>query len=115
MPKAIVPNHSTVEAETPRFSPGGLIYEISVRAFTKLHPDVPEDQRGTIAALAHPSVIAHLKRIGVDAIELMPITAWIDERHLPPLGLTNSWGYRTEERRVGNEWGSPCRSRWVQM
>lgn len=93
MPKAIVARHREVTVEKPRFSPGGLIYEIAVRAFTKLHPDVPEDQRGTVAALAHPSVIAHLKRIGVDAVELMPITAWIDERHLAPLGLTNSWGY----------------------
>lgn len=93
MPKAIVRNHTTVKVEAPRFRTGGLIYELSVRAFTRLHPDIPEDRRGTVAALAHPSVIAHLKRIGVDAVELMPITAWIDERHLPPLGLTNGWGY----------------------
>ncbi len=57
------------------------------------HPEVPAEQRGTIAALAHPAVIAHFRRIGVDAIELMPIVAWIDERHLGPLGLTNAWGY----------------------
>lgn len=93
MPKAIVRQHLALETEKPRFRTGGLIYEIAVRAFTKLHPDVPEEQRGTVAALAHPSVIAHLKRIGVAAVELMPITAWINERHLPPLGLTNSWGY----------------------
>src|SRR5690606_29723571 len=93
MPKAVVRQHLALETEKPRLRTGGLIYEIAVRAFTKLHPDVPEEQRGTVAALAHPSVIAHLKRIGVDAVELMPITAWIDERHLPPLGLANSWGY----------------------
>uniref|UniRef100_UPI002611347E glycogen debranching protein GlgX n=1 Tax=uncultured Rhizobium sp. TaxID=155567 RepID=UPI002611347E len=57
------------------------------------HPDIAEHQRGTVAALAHPAIIAHLKRIGVDAVELMPVTAWLDERHLPPLGLRNSWGY----------------------
>ena len=58
-----------------------------------LHPDVPEALRGTVAALAHPAILDHLTRLGVDAVELMPITAWIDERHLGPLGLTNGWGY----------------------
>ena len=57
------------------------------------HPDVPEQQRGTVAALAHPAVLDHLTRLGVDAVELMPIAAWIDERHLAPLGLRNAWGY----------------------
>ncbi|KMS58410.1 MULTISPECIES: glycogen debranching protein GlgX [Sphingobium] len=79
--------------EPPRFASGGLIYEVQVRGFTMLHPDVPEAQRGTIAALAHPAVIAHLQSLHVSAIELMPINAWIDERHLGPLGLTNAWGY----------------------
>ncbi|RUW35804.1 MULTISPECIES: glycogen debranching protein GlgX [unclassified Mesorhizobium] len=82
-----------LSARPPLFQPGGLIYELNVRSFTKLHPDVPEAQRGTIAALAHPVVIGHLKRLGVSAVELMPITASIDERHLPPLGLSNAWGY----------------------
>ncbi|MGU3314426.1 glycogen debranching protein [Sphingomonas sp. M6A6_1c] len=77
----------------PLFTPGGLIYELNVRGFTMLHPEVPEAQRGTIAALAHPAVIEHLQRLRVSAIELMPIVAWIDERHLPPLGLRNAWGY----------------------
>ena len=71
----------------------GFIYELSVRAFTKLHPDVPQAKRGTVAALAEPAVINHMKNIGVDTIELMPIAAWIDERHLKPLGLHNAWGY----------------------
>jgi glycogen operon protein len=77
----------------PHFRLGGLIYEVQVRGFTMRHPDVPESQRGTIAALAHPAVIAHLKALHVSAVELMPVNAWIDERHLPPLGLTNAWGY----------------------
>ena len=77
----------------PLFRPGGLIYELNVRGFTMLHPDVPAAQRGTIAALAHPVIIAHLRKLRVAAVELMPIVAWIDERHLPPLGLTNAWGY----------------------
>ena len=66
---------------------------MTVKGYTMRHPAVPKRLRGTIAALAHPAVIDHLTRIGVDAIELMPITAWIDERHLPPLGLSNAWGY----------------------
>jgi glycogen operon protein len=84
---------SDIERVPPVFAPGGLIYEINVRGFTMLHPAVPEPQRGTVGALAHPTIIAHLKKIGVSAVELMPIVAWIDERHLPPLGLSNAWGY----------------------
>ncbi|NML93244.1 glycogen debranching protein GlgX [Novosphingobium olei] len=77
----------------PYFTRGGLIYEINVRSFTMLHAQIPEAQRGTVAALAHPAVIAHLRKLRVSAVELMPIVAWIDERHLPPLGLSNAWGY----------------------
>ncbi|MBZ9860593.1 glycogen debranching protein GlgX [Mesorhizobium sp. CA12] len=94
MPKAIARSlPKPVPPQPPLFRPGGLIYELNVRSFTKLHPDVPETQRGTIAALAHPAVVEHLKRLGVSAVELMPVTASIDERHLPPLGLSNAWGY----------------------
>ncbi|PTM94308.1 glycogen debranching protein GlgX [Mycoplana dimorpha] len=93
VPKAIVTIDRPVPVAPPLFRPGGVIYEVAVRGFTMLHPDIPENMRGTIAALAHPAVVSHLKRIGVDAVELMPIVAWIDERHLPPLGLHNSWGY----------------------
>jgi glycogen operon protein len=93
VPRAVVTPPPTVPVAPPLFTPGGLIYELNVRGFTMRHPDVPEQQRGTIAALAHPAVIAHLTKLKVAAIELMPIVAWIDERHLPPLGLTNSWGY----------------------
>ncbi|KQV66195.1 glycogen debranching protein GlgX [Rhizobium sp. Root1220] len=93
VPKAIVTRDVEAQPQKPVFKPGGFIYEVAVKPFTMLHPEVPEKQRGTVAALAHPAVIAHLKRIGVDVVELMPITAWIDERHLPPLGLHNGWGY----------------------
>lgn len=93
VPKAVVRAPLSAVADHVAFTPGGLIYELNVRGFTMLHPEVPEAERGTIAALGHPAVIAHLKRIGVDALELMPIAAWIDERHLPPLGLRNAWGY----------------------
>lgn len=94
MPKGVVvaPLPATSQ-RPPLFRPGGLIYELQVRSFSLLHPDVPEAQRGTIAALGHPAVVNHLRRLRVSAVELMPITAWIDERHLGPLGLTNAWGY----------------------
>jgi glycogen operon protein len=94
VPRAVVPGAlPEVAHQPPRFTRGGLIYELNVAGFTALHPDVPQAQRGTIAALAHPAVIAHFRKLHVSAIELMPIIAWIDERHLPPLGLANHWGY----------------------
>jgi glycogen debranching enzyme len=92
MPKCIVrKSFADVKPLSPRKPQ--FIYEVPVKAFTKLHPDVPLEQRGTVAALAHPAVIAHFKRIGCDAVELMPITAWSDERHLARAGLRNAWGY----------------------
>ena len=94
VPKAIVT--SPIEpglSQPPIFKPGGLIYELNVRGFTRCHPQIPAQLRGTIRALAHPAIIAHFKKLRVNAIELMPIVAWIDERHLPPLGLRNAWGY----------------------
>lgn len=94
VPRAKVPERlPTVRRRKPRFKRGGLIYEINVRGFTMLHAEVPEHLRGTVAALAHPAIIAHLRKLQVGAVELMPVTAWIDERHLPPLGLRNAWGY----------------------
>jgi len=94
VPRAVVPGPlPQVPRAPPRFAPGGLVYELNVRGYTKLHSDVPETLRGTIAALAEPAVIAHLQALRISAVELMPIVAWIDERHLPPLGLRNFWGY----------------------
>lgn len=82
-----------VARQAPRFRTGGLIYELQVRSFSMRHPAVPEVDRGTLRALMHPAVIEHLQRLHVAAVELMPINAWIDERHLAALGLTNAWGY----------------------
>ena len=70
-----------------------VIYELHVKGFTALHPDIPEAIRGSFAGLAHPAAIAHLVRLGVTMVEFLPVAAWVDERHLPPLGLTNYWGY----------------------
>lgn len=72
-----------------------VIYETHLKGLTKLHPDVPEEQRGTYAALAHPAVIAHLKGIGVSAVELLPIHARGDDEFLARRGQTNYWGYKT--------------------
>jgi isoamylase len=72
-----------------------VIYEAHVRGLTLCHPDVPTAQRGTYAGLAHPSVIAHLQRIGVTAVELMPVHQFIAEKTLVANGLTNYWGYNT--------------------
>ncbi|RYE34913.1 MAG: glycogen debranching enzyme GlgX [Hyphomicrobiales bacterium] len=80
------------EARAAATSPS-FIYELAVRAFSMRHPAVPETLRGTLAALREPAVIAHLQELGVSHVELMPVAAWMDERHLPPLGLANAWGY----------------------
>ena len=75
------------------FAAPGFTYELPVRAFTQHHPAVPAPIRGTVAALGHPAVLDHLTRLGVETVELMPLAAAIDERHLAALGLTNAWNY----------------------
>lgn len=72
-----------------------FIYEAHVKGLTQLHPDVPEEQRGTYAGLAHPSVTAHLKKLGVTAIELMPVHQFVQDSTLLDQGLRNYWGYNT--------------------
>ncbi|WP_119459310.1 glycogen debranching protein GlgX [Rhodospirillaceae bacterium SYSU D60014] len=72
-----------------------IIYELHVRGFTKLHPDVPEPLRGTFAGLAAPAVIQHLSDLGVTAVELLPIQAFIDDRYLVEKQLRNYWGYNS--------------------
>lgn len=72
-----------------------VIYETHVKGLTKLCEDVPERLRGTYAALGHPSVIAHLQRLGITAVELMPVHAFLQDRHLLDKGLRNYWGYNT--------------------
>jgi isoamylase len=72
-----------------------VIYELHVKGFTKLHPGIPEELRGTYAGLAHPAAIAHLRDLGVTAVELMPVHAFLDDGHLVDRGLRNYWGYNT--------------------
>lgn len=72
-----------------------IIYEAHVKGLTQLHPDIPEDIRGTYAAIAHPGIIQYLKDLGITAIELMPIHQFVNDGFLRDKGLTNYWGYNT--------------------
>ncbi|MEV6207828.1 glycogen debranching protein GlgX [Kitasatospora sp. NPDC051914] len=72
-----------------------VLYEAHVKGLTRLHPDIPEEIRGTYAALAHPALIEHLAKLGVTAIELMPVHQFVRDHRLRDLGLSNYWGYNT--------------------
>ncbi|MGA5192352.1 glycogen debranching protein GlgX [Streptomyces exfoliatus] len=72
-----------------------VIYEMHVKGFTKLHPGIPEHLRGTYAGLAHPAAIEHLVRLGVTAVELLPVHQFAHEDHLLQRGLRNHWGYNS--------------------
>ena len=72
-----------------------VIYEVHVKGFTHNHPLIPEDIRGTYSGLAHPVAIDHLKRLGVTAVELLPVHAFIDDGFLVERGLSNYWGYNS--------------------
>ena len=91
-PKSVItetlPSRNRSTPRQPKF-----IYEIPVRAFTRRHTGIAPELRGTMAALATEPVLDHLKQLGCDTIELMPLAAWTDERHLAAHGLRNAWGY----------------------
>jgi glycogen operon protein len=72
-----------------------IFYEVHVRGFTKLHPDVPGALRGTYAGVAHPAAVAHLKRLGVTAVELLPVHTYVNDAFLVERGLRNYWGYQS--------------------
>ena len=72
-----------------------VIYEVHVKGFTKLHPEVPPALRGTYAGLATAPVINYLKRLGITAVELMPVHQFIADKHLEDRGMTNYWGYNS--------------------
>jgi isoamylase len=72
-----------------------VIYEAHVRGLTLRHPEIPLHQRGTYAGLAHPAIIEHLRRVGVTAVELMPVHQFVPEQAMVQRGLTNYWGYNT--------------------
>jgi len=72
-----------------------LIYEAHVRGMTRLHPEVPEHLRGTYAGMASDPIVKHLQKMGVTAVELMPVHYFVQDRHLVERGLRNYWGYNT--------------------
>ncbi|MBF4634861.1 glycogen debranching protein GlgX [Agreia pratensis] len=72
-----------------------VIYETHVKGFTKLHPEVPEEIRGTYAGLAHPAALKHLTDLGVTAVELLPVHQFVQDSHLTEKGLRNYWGYNS--------------------
>src|SRR5919206_4461129 len=72
-----------------------VIYEMHVRGFTKLHPDIPHSLRGTYEALTTEPALEHLTRLGITAVELMPVHHHARDRHLEEKGLTNYWGYNS--------------------
>ncbi|WP_416383967.1 glycogen debranching protein GlgX [Roseateles microcysteis] len=80
----------------PRHAPNDvLLYEVHVRGFSKLHPEIPAELQGSYAGLAHPAAIAHFKQLGVTTLSLLPVQYCVDEPHLHGKGLRNYWGYNT--------------------
>jgi glycogen operon protein len=72
-----------------------IIYEAHVKGLTMLHPEIPEEIRGTYAGIAHPAMIKHLSDLGITAIELMPVHQFVQDAPLVDRGLSNYWGYNT--------------------
>ena len=88
-PPAGEPGHKRIAADAL------VIYELNLRGFSRLNPAIPEAARGTFAGLAHPASIEHLAKLGVTAVEIMPADPFVDDRHMPPLGLSDAWGYNS--------------------
>ena len=72
-----------------------IVYEAHAKGLTKLLDALPSNERGTLAGLSHPKVIDHLRRVGITALELLPIHAFVQDRRLQEMGLSNYWGYNT--------------------
>jgi glycogen operon protein len=96
VPKAIVTSPSGGQSPRQRIPwAETILYELHVRGFSQRNEKVPEALRGTFAGLAHPASLAHLTKLGITTLEIMPPAAWVDERHLADLGLSNYWGYNS--------------------
>ncbi|HMC38583.1 MAG TPA: glycogen debranching protein GlgX, partial [Acidimicrobiales bacterium] len=98
MPKAIVtdPAFEWGNDQPPRRRwADTVIYETHVKGLTWMHPEVPEHQRGTYAGVAHPAVIEHFTKLGVTAVELMPVHHFVHDNRLVDMGLRNYWGYNS--------------------
>ncbi|PST82814.1 glycogen debranching enzyme GlgX [Pedobacter yulinensis] len=72
-----------------------VIYEAHVKGLSQLHPDVPEELRGTYAGIAHPAMIGYLRDLGINTIELLPVHTFVSDHHLHERGLSNYWGYNS--------------------
>jgi len=99
MPKCVVvdPNFNWARESTRKHTPWDrtIVYETHVKGYTKLHPAVPEGERGTYKGLAHPEVIAYVKSLGITSIELLPVHTFINDSFLLEKKLTNYWGYNS--------------------
>ncbi len=98
MPKSVVinPFFDWTDDRSPQIPPHEtLIYEVHVKGFTELCPDIPSEMRGTYSGMTHPSVIDYLTRLGVTAVELMPVHQFVQDSHLLEKGLKNYWGYNS--------------------
>jgi glycogen operon protein len=93
----VVQDHFDWQSDRPPGTPlaDSVFYEVHVRGFSKLHPGVPEAQRGSYAGLASDAAIAHFKRLGITAVSLLPVQQHLDEARLVDMGLSNYWGYNT--------------------
>ena len=98
VPKSVVVNpYFDWDQDRPLRIPlaDSIIYEAHVKGFSILNPDVPENLRGTYAGLASPASIRHFKKLGITAVELMPVHQFVDDSYLVHKGLRNYWGYNT--------------------
>ena len=98
MPKSVVTaHHFAWENDRQPLIPmdESIVYEVHVKGFTANHPEIPEHMRGTYAALGTDVCIDYLKKLGITAVELMPVHAFLDDKHLVDRGLSNYWGYNT--------------------
>lgn len=98
MPKCVVidPGFDWEGVKAPNVEMhNSIIYELHVKGFTQLHPDVPEEDRGTYRGLAHPSVVQYFQDLGITTLELMPVHHFINSKHLLDRGVKNYWGYNS--------------------
>ncbi len=98
VPKGVVTaSHFDWENDRPPLRPlhNTVIYEVHVKGFTACHSGVPEEIRGTYAGMAYPTVIEYLKKLGITAVEIMPVHAFLDDKILLEKGLRNYWGYNS--------------------
>jgi isoamylase len=96
VPRSVVRDASVPARPGPRIPwSETIIYEANLRGFTMAHPRVPESERGRFTGMRNKDVLAYIKSLGITAIELLPVHAFIDEQHLHEKGLRNFWGYNS--------------------